>query len=61
MEATCHDTVCCVESFLDAITVVDININIQDTLVVSEEFKNAEDDVWMVSLRTTCFESSPLT
>jgi hypothetical protein len=42
-----HDTVCCVKGFLHSITMVDIDIDIQDSLLESEEFDDAEDDVYL--------------
>ena len=37
MEGDCHDTVSEVECFLYSVAMVNININIQNTRVVSEE------------------------
>jgi hypothetical protein len=46
VEATCHDTVCCVERLLDTVTVVDVDVDIQHTRVVTKELQDAEDNVW---------------
>ena len=45
MERDCHDAVGGVESFFDAVAVVDVNVDVEDTLVVLEELQDAEDNV----------------
>lgn len=46
MEGDGHYAVSCVESFLDAITVVDVDVDVEDALFEAEKFEDAEDDVW---------------
>jgi len=45
MEATSHDTICRVECFLDTVSVVTVDVDVQDPWVGSQEFENSEDDV----------------
>ena len=45
MEGNGHDSVRGVESFLDAIAVVDIDVDIKYALVESEKFEDAENNV----------------
>ena len=45
MERDCHDPVCGVERLLDSVPMVDVNVNVQDSLVILEEFKDGKDDV----------------
>ena len=45
MEATGHDTVCRVECFLDAISVVTVDVDVQYPWVCSQEFENPEYDI----------------
>ena len=43
MEAHSHDSVCRVKSFLNAVTVVHIYIDIEHTIVVLEELKDGNN------------------
>lgn len=45
METARHDPVAGIECFFHAVTVVYIDINIQDTGVETEEFEDAQNDV----------------
>ena len=45
MEATGHDTVCRVECFLDAVSVVAVDVDVQYPWVCSQEFENSEYDI----------------
>jgi hypothetical protein len=45
VERDCHDAIGGVEGFFDAITVVDINVNVEDARVEAEQLDDAEDDV----------------
>ncbi|KAI6769544.1 hypothetical protein HG530_004173 [Fusarium avenaceum] len=45
VERNGHDTVGGVESLLNTVTMMDIDINVEDPLFKSKEFENAEDDV----------------
>lgn len=45
VEGDGHDSVGRVKGLLDAITVVDVNVDIEDAFVEAEEFEDAEDDV----------------
>lgn len=45
MKRASEDAVSGVEGFFDAIAVVDIDVNVEDTLVVAEEFYDRENDV----------------
>jgi hypothetical protein len=45
VERNSHDTVGGVESLLNTITVMDINIDVEDPLFKSKEFENTEDDI----------------
>ena len=40
-----HDAICDVERLLDAVTVVDIDVDVQDAGVVLEQLEDGEDDV----------------
>lgn len=46
VEGDGHDTIGSVESLLDAITVMDVNVNVEDSLLESQELDDAENDVW---------------
>lgn len=43
VEGDAHDTVSEVESFLNTIAVVDVNVNVQHSSVILEELKDPED------------------
>jgi hypothetical protein len=45
VERDSHDAVGRVESFLDAISVVDVNVDVEDALLESEELEDAKNDV----------------
>jgi len=45
VEAAGHDTVCRVECFLDAISVVTVDVDVQYPWVCSQEFENPEYDI----------------
>ncbi len=45
METDSHDSVSSVESFLHTVTVMDININVENTLVIFEQLQDAHDDI----------------
>ena len=40
-----HDTVGSVESFLDAITMVNIDINVENALIIAKEFQDSKYDI----------------
>ena len=40
-----HDPVGCVERLLDSVTVMDIDVDVQHSLVVSQKLEDTEDDV----------------
>lgn len=42
---TGHDAIGRVERLLDAVAVVDVNVNVQDALVVLEQLEDGQDDV----------------
>jgi hypothetical protein len=44
-----HDAIGGVEGFLDTIAVVDVNVDVQNALLVSQKLDNAEDDVCEIS------------
>lgn len=46
MEGDGHDAVGGVEGFLDTISVVDVNVDVEDAWVEAKEFEDAEDDVY---------------
>jgi hypothetical protein len=46
VEGNGHDSVGRVKGFLDTIAMVDVDVNVQDTLLVSQEFDDAENDVY---------------
>lgn len=37
VKTTCHDTIGGVKGFLDTVTVMDVDINIQDSWIISEQ------------------------
>lgn len=45
VERDSHDTIRRVESFLHTVTMVNININVEDPLLESQKFEDAKDDV----------------
>jgi len=45
MERDGHDTVCCVKGLFYSIPVVDINVNVEDPLMVLEQFQYCQDNV----------------
>ena len=45
MEATSHDTVSCVERFLNTVPVVAVDVNVQHPWICSQEFENSEHDI----------------
>ena len=45
MERDRHDTICCVECFFNTVTVMNINVDIQNPLVILEEFQNGQDNI----------------
>lgn len=45
MERDCHDTISGVEGLLDSVTVVNVNVDVEHTCVVFEQFQDAEDNV----------------
>lgn len=45
MEADGHDPVRVVEGLFDSITVVDVDVEVQDAGVHAEEFEYADDDI----------------
>jgi hypothetical protein len=40
-----HDAVGGIEGFLDSVTVVDVDVNIQDSLLEAEELDDPQNDV----------------
>jgi len=40
-----HDAICGVEGLLDAVAVVDVDVDVEDSLVESQEFENAQHNV----------------
>jgi len=40
-----HDSIGCVESFLDSISVMNVDVDVEHSFVVAEEFENSQDDV----------------
>lgn len=46
MEGNGHDSVGCVECFFDTVAMVDIDIDVEDALLETQQFEDAEDDVW---------------
>ena len=48
VEGDGHDTVGRVEGLLDTIAMMDINVNVEDALLVAQEFENGENDVCAV-------------
>jgi hypothetical protein len=51
VERDCHNAVGSVKCLFDAVTVVHINVDVQDPFVVAQEFQNAEHDVYGCQLR----------
>lgn len=49
MEGKGHDSIGRPEGLLDAITMVNVNIDVEDTRVVQEELEDREDDVIYVA------------
>lgn len=49
MEGKGHDSIGRPKGLLDAITMVDVNIDVEDARVVQEELKDREDDVIYVA------------
>jgi len=45
MKADSHDPISIVECFLDSITMVDINIEIQYSIVHFQQFQDAKDNI----------------
>lgn len=45
VEGAGHNSVGCVEGLFNAITVVNVDVDVQDALLVSQELENCEDDV----------------
>lgn len=52
MEADGHDSVCVVECLFDAVAVVHIDVQVQDSGVDSQQLQDAEDDVVDVAKAT---------
>lgn len=51
VERNSHDSIGGVESFLDTITVVDVDVDVEDALVEPQELEDAEDDVYEIMMR----------
>lgn len=49
VEGDGHDTVSAVECFFDTVTMVDINIDVENTVVEPEKLDDAENDICKVS------------
>jgi hypothetical protein len=45
VEAHSHNSIGCIESFFNSIAVVHINVDIQNPLVILEQFKDGEYDI----------------
>lgn len=45
VETACHNSVRRVECLFDAITMMTVDVNIQDTRISAQKFDNAEDDI----------------
>ena len=45
MEGNCHDPVCGVESLLNTISMMNVDVNVQDPLVVLQQLQNSQDDI----------------
>ena len=41
-----HDSIGRVEGFLDSVSVVNVDVDVEDSFVVPEEFEDSEDDVY---------------
>lgn len=54
MERNSHNSICSIESLFDAISVMDINIDIQHSLVVFEKFEYTQHNVINVT-KSWCF------
>jgi len=54
MEGNRHDSVCGIERFLNAITVVDVDVDVQNPLLEPEELNNAEDDIYKSLTPSSC-------
>ena len=54
MKTKGHDTVCGIEGFLDAITVMTIYIYVQNSGVCAQEFEDGKDNVVYVA-KASCF------
>ena len=52
VQRQCHDTICAIKSFFDSISMMDININVQDSCVDLEEFQNCQDNIIDVTKST---------
>mmetsp|Transcript_37357 Transcript_37357/g.77510 ORF Transcript_37357/g.77510 Transcript_37357/m.77510 type:complete len:265 (+) Transcript_37357:434-1228(+) len=52
VERTRHDTVCAVESFFHSITMMNVDINVEHTLVLLQEFKNSQNAIVDVAKST---------
>lgn len=55
VEGDRHDTVRGVECLLDAIAMMDINIDIENTLLESQQLQDTEDNIYMLSARGRAF------
>jgi len=53
METNCHDAVGTVKGFLDTISMVDVNIDVQNTLVLLEQFQNGQNAIIDVAKPTS--------
>jgi hypothetical protein len=47
VEGDSHDSVGRVESLLDTVTVVNVDVNVEDSLLKAKELNNTENDVYM--------------
>jgi hypothetical protein len=45
MEADGHDAVSCIERFLDTVSMMTVNVNVQHPWICSQKFKDSEHDV----------------
>ena len=45
MKGKCHNTICRIEGLLDAVTVMDVDIDVEDTRVVQQQLENCENDI----------------
>lgn len=53
MKADRHHPVRRIKRLFDAIAMMDIDVNVEDTLMIAKEFENAEHDIWMVANKHT--------